>query len=426
MSIQVEGIRSGQGELEEALNLPLSGLSEAIHELQGACGRLRTSLAGVNGDLEQANSSLLDALEVHSQAKDHLEDILASIPSGVIVVNRQGRIVFFNRAAEGITGFSAEDVRGTDYSLTIGRGVPRKQTPLYTLATGSRVDQEEKAIQSASGDRVPVSFSTSLIGGAASIEGAVEIMSDLRRIKALEEEVARARMLAAIGEVAAVVAHEIRNPLGGMKGFASLLERDLSEQPGPLATLKRISEGIESLESIVGDLLDAGRDAKMRFSHAELGSEVKRVAGISEKAARGEGKNIRFKVDVPPEPVYCRVDTDRIRQALTNLIRNAFEAVGQSGAVTVRLSTGKGDGTGPSKRGNDSRDYLFIDVTDTGPGVPKERLAKIFSPFFTTKSGGTGLGLPAVRRAVALHGGEVKYARPEPGGSTFTMVVPRW
>ena len=142
-------------------------------------------------------------------------------------------------------------------------------------------------------------------------------------------------------------------------------------------------------------------------------------------AAAGEGRHIEFRVSAPAPPVYCRIDAGRIRQALTNLVRNAVEAVGEAGQISVTLRTGGKCGRKPRDK-KDPRDYLSIQVTDTGPGIPPGEADKIFTPFFTTKHGGTGLGLSTVRRVVGLHGGEVEYSRSGAGGSTFTMMIPRW
>jgi len=233
------------------------------------------------------------------------------------------------------------------------------------------------------------------------------------------------RTLATIGEVAAEVAHEVRNPLGGIKGFASLLERDLAGNPKGLALVEKMLEGIESLERIVGDLLETGKPATLDLEHVDLAREIRRIVEIFDMAARGEGKDIIFEVDLSEEPFYCRVDKGRLNQAVTNLLRNAADAVGDSGKVTVRACTGKAEGLRGASPLKPVREYLSIEVADTGPGVADEVIGKIFSPFFTTKSDGTGLGLATVRRVAALHGGEVRYKTGEAGGGRFIVEIPR-
>jgi signal transduction histidine kinase len=212
-----------------------------------------------------------------------------------------------------------------------------------------------------------------------------------------------------------------------MKGFATLLERDLVGNEGCLAIVRRIHDGIGTLERIVSDLLEVGRDTELKLEHTDLLLEVERVVELMEMAARGEDKDIDFEVTSTDDAVYCRIDRDRIRQAVTNLVRNACEAVGESGRVGVRVYTRshKANTATPSSHRRSIRDYICIDVTDTGPGISDEALEQIFAPFFTTKASGTGLGLPTVRRIAALHGGEVKYARVESGGSRFTIEIPR-
>lgn len=415
-------------ELEAALGTPMSDLTQAIETLRGACGKLQVSIQGIDSDLETTNRKLVSALHVHSETSAFFESVLASIPNGVIVVDRRGYVVLFNAAAEEITGYRCDDMRGRDYSRVIGRGTPKALTPLYTLATGCSIDQEEKTLLTGSGEGVPVSFSTSLIMDSANnITGAIEVITDLRKVKLLEDEVSRTKTLATMGELAAVVAHEIRNPLGGMKGFATLLERDLADNEGCLAIVRRIHDGIGTLERIVTDLLEAGRDTKLRLEHTDLLLEIERVVDLMGMAAKGEGKDIAFEVSSSEEAIYCRIDRDRIRQAVTNLLRNASEAVGESGKVEVRVYTRshKANTTNPSAHKKSIRDYICIEVTDRGPGISDEALEQIFAPFFTTKSSGTGLGLPTVRRIAALHGGEVKYSRVGSGGSRFTIEIPR-
>jgi two-component system nitrogen regulation sensor histidine kinase GlnL len=413
----------------DGLSAPLSNLSEAIGELQQACEQLRTSVGGINLDLEEKNENLKTALETHGETLAYVENIIANIPNGVVVVDRNGRVVLLNSAAESMTGYASAELEGSPYANVLGRGVPEKSTPLYTLATGSPVRQGEKTLATRSGRSVPVSYSTSLIlDGHNDICGAVEVLTDLTRMRLLEEEVSRTRTLATIGEVAAMVAHEIRNPLGGIKGFASLLKRDLASRPDSLALVEKISEGIDTLENIVSDLLTAGLPVKLERERIELTREVRKLIEMFELAAGGEDQRVRFEASFSEEPFYCKVDLERMKQALTNLFRNAMDAVCEGGRVTVSLKA-KDCGTSESPNGEKpgpAREYIHIEVADTGPGIPADVLERVFSPFFTTKRGGSGLGLANVRKIAALHGGEVRYERGERGGSRFIMEIPRW
>jgi len=426
------GMEAGPGGVEvrkDGLGSPLSNLSDAIGELQQACEQLRTSVGGINLDLEEKNENLKAALATHGETLAYVENIIANMPSGVVVVDRNGRVVLLNAAAEAMTGYSNAEAEGESYNKVLGRGVPEKSTPLYTLATGSPTRQGEKNLSTRSGNSVPVSYSTSLIlDGHNEICGAVEVLTDLTRMKLLEEEVSRTRTLATIGEVAAMVAHEVRNPLGGIKGFASLLKRDLASRPDSLALVERISEGIDNLERIVSDLLTAGRPERLERERIELVREVRKLIEMFELAAGGEDRRVSFETSFSEEPFYCKVDLERMKQALTNLIRNAMDAMDADGEIRVSLYT-KDRGTPETTDGPrplPAREYLIIEVADTGPGMPDHVLERAFSPFFTTKSDGTGLGLANVRKMAALHGGEVRYERGESGGSRFLIEIPRW
>ncbi len=414
---------------EKVAQQPLCELSQAISQLRTACKKLQDSVRGINTELEETNTRLVSAVRAHSEVASYLTNILSSIPSGVIVVDREGRIVLFNKAAENITGYRATEVTGRHYSEVFDVNAGDRSTPLFTLVSGYSVEAEEKRIKTISGELIPVSFSTSLILDENSeIKGAVEVITDLRRLKLLEEEISRVKTLATIGEMAAVVAHEVRNPLGGIKGFASLLRRDLIDCPDRLALLDRIIEGIQTLERIVSDLLDASRPLRLELKQVDLANEIRNLVEIFRMATVGEGKSVIFETEFAEEPFYCRVDVERLKQAIMNLLRNAVDAVGDKGNIRIALSSkdqvsATGTKDGHSKR---LREYISIEVADDGPGISEELLEKIFSPFFTTKEGGNGLGLSQVKKVAAMHGGEVRCERLSPRGSKFVLAIPRW
>jgi len=408
----------------------ISGLSTAVQTLKDACSRLQGSVDDMNGDLESTNEKLTEAAKTSAEAVAYLENILANIHCGVIAVDCQGKIVLFNSAASALTGFSADEVRGRSYLRVLAKEGQEKATPVYTLATGHPIRQQEKALIAKDGRAIPVSFSTAvLIDHANRVAGAIEVLTDLRKTKQLEEEVSRVNRLAAIGEVAAAVAHDVRNPLGGMKGFTSLLERDLAGDQKRLALVRKIKEGIASLERIANGLLEAGKPVAAERERVDLVPHMKRVVELFRMAAAGEGKNIAFRLKPSDGPFYCNVETERIRQAAANLVRNAVEAVGDAGTVTIELYASRssanceGDQWAEEAPG---REYACISVQDTGPGISEEIENKMFSPFFTTRDDGTGLGLHIVRKIANLHGGEIRYCRAEVGGGRFIIEIPRW
>ena len=415
---------------ESQTGLQMDGLREAIESLRGACNRLQDSVVDIHGDIEVTNKRLSSALRRYAEASVFFENILSSIPCGVVVVDTRGTIALINPFVARLMGCTADEAIGKHY-MEIFKDVPERLTPLYTLASGYGIDQEEKTLISTRGERIPIKFSTSLVSDeSGSIIGATEVISDLRRIKLMEQEIERSRKLATIGEFAGYLAHEIRNPLGGIKGFATLLARDLGTRSQHAKMVQRMIDGIEALERIVNNMLEAGTDIEIALECVDLVKEVNDIIEVFEMATRGEGKSIAFEVSCDEPSLLCRVDRYRIRQAITNLVRNSVEAVGEKGWVRIELNVETYSDTtgGMSSKPNQPksiREYICIDVADSGPGVPDDLVDNVFAPLFTTKQEGMGLGLSLVRRVAALHGGEVKYIKDQKGRGRFRIWIPR-
>ncbi len=414
----------------DSFGAEISGLSAAVQTLKDACCRLEGSVDGISDDLENTNERLAVVAKTHADAAAYLENILGNISSGVVAVDCQGKIVLFNSAAAALTGFSTEEAMGRSYIKMLAKDGQEKVTPVFTLATGYPIQQQEKTLITKTGEAIPVSFSTSvLIDRDNRVAGAIEVLTDLRKIKQLEQEASRVKRLAAVGEVAAAVAHELRNPLSGMKGFTSLLERDLAGDEKHLALIRKVKEGIASLEHIANDLLEAGRPITIERRRVDLVPQMKRVMELFQMATVAEGKNIIFRLTPSNTPFFCNVEVERIRQAVTNLVRNAVEAVGNAGTVTIELYASRSVANSIAHDdGGDvpGHEHAYIAVSDTGPGISKDIEKKLFLPFFTTRKDGTGLGLHIVRKIANLHGGEIRYSRTEAGGGRFIIGIPRW
>lgn len=224
-------------------------------------------------------------------------------------------------------------------------------------------------------------------------------------------ELERRERLAALGEMAAGVAHEIRNPLGGIGLYASLLERDLKDRPQQRDLAKRIGAGVNHLEAIVGGVLAFA-------GGGEPNRQPMRLAGMLDKASaqaipRGQELGVRIEVGRSGENVELLCDGGQVQRALLNLLLNAIDAAGRDGRVWVR----PGDGV--------DEDGLFpIAVEDNGPGIAPQFLQRVFNPFFTTKDTGTGLGLAIVHRIAESNGGRVTARNRSGGGASFVLSLP--
>jgi len=225
-------------------------------------------------------------------------------------------------------------------------------------------------------------------------------------------ELRRRERLAALGEMAAGVAHEIRNPLGGIKLYASLLEKDLAGQAKPLDLAQRITVGVCKLERIVGDILAFAAGSEPKCQVCDMGSVLEAV--LLQAAPRCA--SLGATIDVEPELRQVRVDCDavQIERALVNLVLNALDAVGPGGHVWIR-----GGSNTPQA------EWFGIAVEDDGPGIPTELQQRVFNPFFTTKDTGTGLGLAIVHRIAESHGGVIQVSNRDGGGALFRLCLPR-
>ena len=238
------------------------------------------------------------------------------------------------------------------------------------------------------------------------------LRAEVRRLsdelEAKNRELARKNRLADLGQMAAHIAHEVRNSLVPMKLYLSLLRRRISGDDGSVDVLEKIATGLTALEATVGDLLhfSSQRDARLaRLTLQRLLEEV-----VESLAPQLAAQGIRTHIDCPADCLVT-ADGDMLRRAVLNLVLNALDAQPAGGEIVLtacRTAAG-----------------LEVEVADGGPGVPEPLLERLFEPFFTTKSGGTGLGLAIVERIAAAHGGHVTAANCPEGGAAFTLVVPQ-
>jgi signal transduction histidine kinase len=224
-------------------------------------------------------------------------------------------------------------------------------------------------------------------------------------------ELQRRERLAALGEMAAGVAHEIRNPLGGIGLYSSLLERDLVDRPAEREIARRISAGVQNLENIVRGVLSFAGDAAPRFAHVRLGDVLD--GALLQTAPQASALDLEIDVDRRLAGVELWCDAGQVERALLNLLFNALDAAGSEGRVWVHL----GDRLEPDG-------LVPIVVEDDGPGIAPDCLQRVFNPFFTTKDHGTGLGLAIVHRIAEAHGGCVRAGTRVGGGARFVLSLP--
>jgi two-component system sensor histidine kinase HydH len=229
-----------------------------------------------------------------------------------------------------------------------------------------------------------------------------------REMSLKDKQILQAEKMAAIGELAAGIAHEIRNPLGIITGSAETIQKHEQHKVREEMT-RYILEESRRINGLITNLLDFAKPKEPQLVHCDLREVLEKTLLLLSPQAHTLG--VEIKKEIPPEPVRVSIDPEQMRQAFTNLGVNALEAMPHGGALTVTLKENAGD-------------RVLVQFSDTGKGVPKETSSKVFDPFFTTKEGGTGLGLSIAQRIVAQHGGDILVEEGDLGGSRFTINLP--
>lgn len=387
----------------EYFNASTEKLCRAYEELQRRVAELNVELAEKNRQL----STRLD--EIHN-LQHYLDRVIENVTSGMIGVDAAGRITVFNRAAQEITGFSRDQVYQVSYEEIFPAS--GRRTALDALHNGFTVTGQEGSLRARDGSLLPVRYTTApLRGSEGQLLGALEVFEDLRVIKALEREVQEARTLAALGEMAANVAHEIRNPLGGIGGFAALLERDLGPTDPRQRFVKKIIEGVASLDRIVGDLMLYTRPLHANFRRLELAELVNEILSFFRIKVERDGMDVSITFSAPEEPLYAEVDPDLFQEMLLHLAMNAAQAMPEGGHLQVRLYS--------------EGDRIWLTVEDTGEGMSSEAVERLFRPFHSTKTRGTGLGMAIVRKIAEAHQGTVSVESREGMGTAIRLSFPQ-
>ena len=408
----------------EGFTESFASFNKITQKLHSAYKNLEEKFEDLNLKLEKTNRELRQSLMEKEKISNYLNNILESLTSGVIAVNLEGEITLFNRAAEEILGYKTDEVLGRKYGEVMGEGVKEEMTLPFTLKSRSSHINEEKEVSIKEGKKVPLGFSTSLLTDSDNnILGAVEVFFDLSKIRELEEEVTRIRTLAALGEMAATVAHEVKNPLGGVRGFADLLDRDLEEGDPRKKSVQKIMEGVETLDKIVLSLLDYIKPIKLDLHRVEFIGFVDDVIKFFEIDLARENKKIDIVRKYADRELSCRLDPEQFRQVILNLLHNATQALPNRGKIWVQVSEeGKGIDASPSSSSTQPEEKrIVLKISDNGMGMSKATLNKLFTPFFTTKEHGTGLGLSTVKKIVEAHRGDIKVESKIGKGTTVIV-----
>lgn len=338
------------------------------------------------------------------------ERIVASIRSGVVTTDLQGRIYTFNAAAEEITGYQEQDVRGQDASIFFGEIKEIIDDSMELTETPESSPRFEADCLTADGLRLRLGFSLSpLYAETGETTGTVITFQDLTHIRALEETSRRQDRLAAIGRMAASIAHEIRNPLAAMRGSIQMLRAEMKSDSSETELMEIILRESDRLNRIISDFLTYARPRSIVQSKVDVGELLQQTFTLLRNSSEIHESHV-IQAQTPDGPVLTDADSEQLRQVFWNLARNALNAMPQGGTLNAAVNV-------------NSNGRLRITFADTGRGMSPDQVEHLFEPFSST-TGGVGLGLSIVYQIIRDHGGTINVRSREGKGTTITIELP--
>ncbi len=342
-----------------------------------------------------------------SRMKAFSDSLVENMPMGLVAIDQEDRVIAFNQTAESILRRSTNDALGKKAEDVLP-DTCRKL--LRDLEAGSGILQKEVECFIEKDTIIPLEvIAASLKDQEEGFLGYVFLFRDMTEIRHLKREIERSQRLASLGSLAAGVAHEIRNPLSSIKGFATYFRERYRENPEDRKTADIMVQEVERLNRVIGQLLEYSRPLEIKLESRPMEPLVLHALKVVEGQARDSG--IAVQTDLPPQVPEVMIDSDKIEQVLLNLYLNAIGAMKKGGILSVSL------GRDPDRR-------IRVVISDTGAGIRKEDLPRIFDPYFTTKPAGTGLGLAIVHKIVEAHDGEIRVESEPEKGTTVSVFLP--
>lgn len=345
-----------------------------------------------------------------AKAEAMSETLIRNMPIGLVALDLEGKFVSINETAESLLDVKGGNILDKDSSGILPDAL-QSAVAEARAGAGKKADTVSREAQCSLGgrDNVTLEIMAALLRGEDGEPlGIVALFRDLTEIRQLRDEIARNQRLASIGNLAAGVAHEIRNPLSSIKGFATYFKERYRDNPEDSDTAQIMIEEVDRLNRVISQLLDLSRPSGVKLETHDMSALVRRVLVLAREQAGGRG--IRITASLPDGPVFAGIDQDKMEQALLNVLLNAIQASPENGSVAVVVTK---DGS-----------RVRVGIADEGAGISAKDLPRIFDPYFTTKPSGTGLGLAIVNKIVEAHKGEVRVASREGSGTRIDILIP--
>jgi two-component system, LuxR family, sensor kinase FixL len=382
--------------------------NQILRDTQGRPAGVLCSGEDITDKQQTENERDRARTELHA-AERLMAAVVENAVEGIITINSGGIMQTVNQAATKIFGYTREEMVGMNVSMLMP-SPDREQHDGYleayvrTGVAGIIGKGREVTALRKNGERFPIYLSISDLGGEPRVFAGM--VRDLTEEKRMQRQLQEQEALAVIGQMAAVVAHEVKNPLAGIAGVIQVLR---GRQPGDTPEHQVMGDVLARIDSLVEtlqDLLLFARPRELRLQEVQLNDLLDETTRLLVADPRAKG----VELEMPPMECRLQLDVDYMREALLNIYLNAAQAMDGKGAIRTELY--------------DEEGFCRICIADSGPGIPEDVRRRVFEPFFTTKGRGTGLGLALVKRVVERHGGEVKIECPEGGGTVVTLHIP--
>jgi len=397
------------------ISLSLSILKDEKGKVIGTVGISKdiTNLKLAQQQLKEYSHNLESMVEKRTQeleeSRSHLEAMLSGIADGIVFADQENKITFINEAAESIFGIKRGEWIGKDFKFAHSAEAHEKALRLIEEMREGKIKSYSSEIRS--GEKTVFIHFSPIMHGQEYL-GVIFIARDITEMKSLQAELMQSEKLALIGKMSSSIAHELRNPLVPIGGFANLIYKRV-EDGSPLKKYADIIvREINRMEGLLQNILYFTKEVKPVLEPVNLNEIINDLLFMYNKTC--SDKNIELKVRLSSDMPVIQIDPSKIRQALINILTNAVHAMSDGGILTIESSMKEKDGM----------PYAFISIEDTGAGIPEEVRKSIFEPFFTTKIQGLGLGLTLTKAIVDAHGGKIAVESMEGRGTTFTIILP--
>jgi PAS domain S-box-containing protein len=380
---------------------------------------MNTTLLNSNIDdqIAQKDAAIYRLSRELDNVKNFTESIIQSIGSGIIITEMNDLITYINKAGERILGYSKEELIGNPFGMLALR---EKQSIIHSLLENpDDIDtRREGWLKRKDQSEFPIGFTiNNHLSNRGDIIGKIVVFRDMTNVFKIQEEILRMDRLVSLGKLASGIAHELRNPLAGIKTTAQALSEELAKEDGKREYLNRITKEIDRLNELLKTFFSFAKPQQLNLVQCHIKDIINEIIPFLMKEIADKG--IHFVEVYPPGLAKIQVDKTQMHQVFLNLFLNAIQAMSDGGELKIEVSS-----ITPSTAESGKAKLIKIVISDTGKGIPPHIVDKVFDPFFTTKPRGIGLGLSITYQIIKKHGGTINVESKWENGTSFVITLP--